>query len=163
MSNNNHTWANGDWAFYINPTTRLIACGKVNLDIPRGDIMAEVNSKIMLQTDLYPTHEAIAEVVHANSTNKNPVVIHKPDGLHTWGIEFNTGSENLNADASEFVMHACRNLLVAGSGWFWQSGSDSKSTGYQFFEYMGPDAYETVVMAAKKIADAMGTKLVDNT
>lgn len=91
-------------------------------------------------------------------TPKVPIRIHYPDASHGWGIEFFTTDNN--ADASDFIREACLRLLTPGSGWFWQTGSDTHR-GYQFFEYWGKYGYETCKAEAYAIANALNTKVID--
>ncbi len=86
------------------------------------------------------------------------VKIHRPDGIHDWGIEYNFSRESsLNAPASAFVQ-ACRKLLFSQRPcqWFYQCGSDTPDKGYQFFEFFGPDPENVVPLAAQEIAQAIG-------
>lgn len=159
-------WQPGDYAYYISPVTGLIAYGKLH-KAPRSDIQAEINGHIMNFQQLFESHEAIQKAFkQANikspydEFDTSPVKIHDPDGCHTYGIEFNVDPKYAHSDATEFVNIACRVLLYPGSGWFWQSGSNSNKTGYQFFEYWGKDAKNTVFDMARKIANALGVQLV---
>ena len=90
----------------------------------------------------------------------NHLRIHRPDTCHSWGIEFNFGTDD-KADAVEFVS-ICRSILwnkkVFPKGiWFHQCGSDTAPQyhGYQFFEYWGPEPENTVHMAASFISQKL--------
>lgn len=80
--------------------------------------------------------------------------IHKPDGLHGWGLEYNCEPEiSINGEAAAFVRQ-CRTRLKPH--WFHQSGSETPDRGYQFFEFLGPNPESTVRKAAEDISAILG-------
>lgn len=92
-------------------------------------------------------------------TPRIPIRIHYPDSNHSWGIEFFTTDNNANA--SDFIREAHSRLLTPGSGWFWQTGSDTRK-GYQFFEYWGQEGYQACLKAAHEIASVLNTRVIDD-
>ena len=176
--NPRYNWRDGELAFYTSPVTGLITCGRISLYVPRSDMQVRINEHTVLKDRLFDSLDSIQVAMRAvreqnSETNtpakkpspidiaNNPVRIHKPDGHHTWGIEYNYTSDRLDTPAEGFVKACRQKLLTSGSGWFWQSGSNSPSTGYQFFEYMGPEPYETAKSAAHDIAAIIHTYVVD--
>lgn len=85
------------------------------------------------------------------------IKIHYPDGLHTYGIEYNFNVGDEDKDATAFV-EACKTLLSPWYGWFHQYGFDNR--GYQFFEMLGgkidENKQEILLAEAIKIADQLG-------
>lgn len=117
-------------------------------------------------------HQAIDEELselesYTRKTVKSDVRVHKPDGIHSWGIEYNFEADMDDADASDFVatvneMKSARNM----SGiLFHQCGSSLDShekgyTGYQFFEYWGPAPSVIVRRLANDVAEKLKCKVV---
>lgn len=94
---------------------------------------------------------------------KSNIRIHRPDGLHSWGIEYNFSPDLCSdADANDFVhaVNAADMKYVAGV-MFHQCGSNIESheegyKGYQFFEYWGPAPSIITLKIAQQIARRIG-------
>lgn len=91
------------------------------------------------------------------------VRIHAPDGLHSWGLEWNYQLSDSHVPAMPFVL-AVRNLpgypQHSPGLWFHQCGSDHMCEGYQFFEYFGRDPQEVVLWAAQVVAKQLDCTVV---
>lgn len=63
--------------------------------------------------------------------NISPVIVHKPDGYHGWGIEFNKERHFWEADATAFVDTMYREMLHRDHNftWFHQCGSNQEKNG----------------------------------
>ena len=87
------------------------------------------------------------------------VRIHVPDGLHSWGLEFNYELSDSSAPALHFV-RAVRTLPRClphdPRSWFHQCGSDCRDKGYQFLGYFGEEPEEAVLWAAEQVAAHLG-------
>ena len=99
---------------------------------------------------------------------KSNIRIHRPDGLHTWGIEYNYLSQHASdADANEFVhaVNVADKRYMAGL-LFHQCGANITTheegyKGYQFFEYWGPAPAIITKKFAKEIANKIGCDVED--
>lgn len=90
------------------------------------------------------------------------VQVRQPDGIHSWGLEYNCGIYDMRENATSFVWTM---QMRAKSGWSHQSGHDrysegGKYTGYQFFEYWGADAEQETFALGKKVCQEIGAFLL---
>ena len=99
--------------------------------------------------------------------NISPVIVHKPDGYHGWGIEFNKERHFWEEDATAFVNTMYREMLHRDHNftWFHQCGSNQEKNGryygFQFFEVWSESAESVAKQMAKKIAEEIGTVVLE--
>lgn len=100
-------------------------------------------------------------------SNISPVIIHKPDSCHGWGIEFNKERPFWEEDATAFVDAMYREMLHRDHNftWFHQCGSNQEKSGhyygFQFFEVWSESAESEAKQMAKKIAKEIGTVVLE--
>lgn len=88
--------------------------------------------------------------------------IHKPDGRHTWGVEYNIGPNALNMDATDFVREMWNWIQTTGEKgdvWFHQCGFDTEHSGhysgYQFFECFSSDGEKKAEAALRHLKNVL--------
>ena len=117
-------------------------------------------------------HQAICEELAARKQETQAklgkIRIHQPDGVHSWGIEYNFEPERASdADATAFVetVNELKNARNMSGILFHQCGISRRShedgyKGYQFFEYWGPAPTVIVRRFAQDVANKLGCKVV---
>jgi hypothetical protein len=89
---------------------------------------------------------------------KDKLYIHYPDGVHTWGICFESEDQN---ELQKFV-YFCNVYLNEKLKAFWQSGSKQEKhqlPNFQFFEFLGSSDEDLILKECERTAYYMGLVL----